>query len=144
MTASYKHALGRILKLQCISKLGVGQLAWGSWELRCPQGVEILHSTVSMLICCWCCSLSHAAGAVHSHTLLVLFTLTRCWCCSLSHAAGAVHVAGASFLFAGELNGHHQELLGSSTTNHHGVAAFDFANVSGFDQLVVGQTLCTW
>ena len=40
----------------------------------------------------------------------------------------------------GDLNGHHQEWLGSTTTNHHGVAAFDFATVSGCDQLVVGST----
>ena len=40
----------------------------------------------------------------------------------------------------GDLNGHHQEWLGSATTNHHGVAAFDFATVSGCDQLVVGPT----
>ena len=39
----------------------------------------------------------------------------------------------ASFLFVGDLNGHHQEWLGSTTTNHHGVAAFDFATVSGCD-----------
>ena len=38
------------------------------------------------------------------------------------------------------LNGHHQEWLGSATTNSHGVAAFDFATVSGCDQLVVGPT----
>ena len=30
----------------------------------------------------------------------------------------------ASFLFVGDLNGHHQEWLGSATTNSHGVAAF--------------------
>ena len=46
----------------------------------------------------------------------------------------------ASFLFVGDLNGHHQEWLGSTTTNRHGVAAFDFATVSGCDQLVVGPT----
>ena len=46
----------------------------------------------------------------------------------------------ASLLFAGDLNGHHQEWLGSTTTNHYGVAAFDFATVSGCDQLVVGPT----
>ena len=46
----------------------------------------------------------------------------------------------ASFLFVGDLNGHHQEWLGSTTTNHHGVAVFDFARVSGCDQLVVGPT----
>ena len=45
-----------------------------------------------------------------------------------------------SFLFVGDLNGHHQEWLGSTTTNRHGVAAFDFATVSGCDQLVVGAT----
>ena len=46
----------------------------------------------------------------------------------------------ASFLYVGDLNGHHQEWLGSETTNSHGVAAFDFATVSGGDQLVVGLT----
>ena len=40
----------------------------------------------------------------------------------------------------GDLNGHHQEWLGSSTTNRHGVAALDFATVSGCDQLVIGPT----
>ena len=44
----------------------------------------------------------------------------------------------ASFLFVDDLNGHHQEWLGSTTANRHGVAAFDFATVSGCDQLVVG------
>ena len=46
----------------------------------------------------------------------------------------------ASFLFVGDLNGHHQEWLGSTTTNSHGVAAFNFATVSGCDQLVVGPS----
>ena len=46
----------------------------------------------------------------------------------------------ASFLFIGDLNGHHQEWLDSATTNRHGVAAFDFPTVSGSDQLVVGPT----
>ena len=46
----------------------------------------------------------------------------------------------ASFLFVGDLNGHHQQWLGSTTTNSHGVAAFDFVTVSGFDQLVFGPT----
>ena len=46
----------------------------------------------------------------------------------------------ASFLFVGDLNGHRQEWLGSTTTNHHGVAAFDFTTVSGCDQMVVGPT----
>ena len=40
----------------------------------------------------------------------------------------------------GDLNGHHQEWLGSTTTNPYGVTAFDFATVSGCYQLVVGQT----
>ena len=48
-----------------------------------------------------------------------------------------VHI---SFLFVGYLNGHHQEWLGSTTTNCHGVAAFDFATVSVCDQLVIGPT----
>ena len=39
----------------------------------------------------------------------------------------------ASFLFVGDLNDHHQEWLGSKTTNRHGVATskvFDFVTVS--------------
>ena len=55
-------------------------------------------------------------------------------------AAVLAEDARASFLFVGDLNGHHQEWLGSPTTNRHGVAAFDFATVSGCDQLVVGTT----
>ena len=39
----------------------------------------------------------------------------------------------ASFLFLCDLNGRHQEWLRSTTTNHHGVAAFDFATESGCD-----------
>ena len=46
----------------------------------------------------------------------------------------------ALFLFVGDLNGHHQEWLGSTTTNPHGVASLDFATVSGCDQLVTGPT----
>ena len=45
-----------------------------------------------------------------------------------------------SILFVGALNSHHQEWLGSTTTNRHGDAAFDFGTVSGCDQLVVGLT----
>ena len=33
--------------------------------------------------------------------------------------------ARAAFLFVGDLNDHHQEWLGSPTTNRHGVAALD-------------------
>ena len=46
----------------------------------------------------------------------------------------------ASVFFVGDLNGHHQEMLGSTTTNHHGVAALYFATVSVCDQLVIDPT----
>ena len=46
----------------------------------------------------------------------------------------------ASILFEADFYGHHQEWLGSTTTNRHRVA-FDFATVSGCDQLVVGQPM---
>ena len=36
------------------------------------------------------------------------------------------------------LKGHHQEWLGSTTTNRNRLAAFDFASVSGCDLLGVG------
>ena len=38
------------------------------------------------------------------------------------------------------MKGNQQELLGSTTTNRHGVAALDFATVSGCHQLVIGPT----
>ena len=61
-------------------------------------------------------------------------------CLPASMAAVKAEDVRASFLFVGDLNGHHQEWLGSTTTNSHGVAAFDFATVSGCYQLVVGPT----
>ena len=61
-------------------------------------------------------------------------------CLLASMAAVPAEDVRASFLFVGDLNGHHQECLGSTTTNRHGVAAFDFATVSGCDQLVVSRT----
>ena len=49
-----------------------------------------------------------------------------------------MHVARS--FFVGDFNGHHQELLGSTTTNRLGVAALNFATVSGCNQLVIGPT----
>ena len=61
-------------------------------------------------------------------------------CLLSSMAAMLTEDIRASFLFVGDLNGHHQEWLNSTTTNRYGVAGFDFATVSGCDQLVVGPT----
>ena len=61
-------------------------------------------------------------------------------CLLASMAAVQAEDVRASCLFVGDLNGHHQEWLGSTTTNRHGVTAFDFATVSFCDQLVVGPT----
>ena len=57
-----------------------------------------------------------------------------------SMAAVQAEDVHASFLFVGDLNCHHQEWLGSTTTNRHGVAVFDVATVSGCDQLAVGPS----
>ena len=56
-------------------------------------------------------------------------------CLLASMAAVQTEDIRASFLFVGDLNGHYQEWLGSTTTNSHGVAAFDFATAP-----VVGPT----
>ena len=50
-------------------------------------------------------------------------------CLLTAMAAVQAADARASFLFVGDLNGHHQEWLGSTTTNRHGVAALDFATL---------------
>ena len=65
-------------------------------------------------------------------------------CLLTSMAAVQAEDVRASFLFVGDLNGHHHNWLGSKTTNRHGVSAFDFATGSGCDQLVVGTDPCTW
>ena len=61
-------------------------------------------------------------------------------CLLTAMAAVQAADARASFRFVGDLNGHHQEWLGSTTTNRQGVAALDFATVSGCDQLVIGPS----
>ena len=66
----------------------------------------------------------------------------RIYDCLLTTMAAVQAVdARASFLFVGDLNGHHQEWLGSITTNCHGVAALNFATVSGCDPLVMAQLI---
>ena len=47
----------------------------------------------------------------------------------------------ASFLFLDDLNGHRHEWLGSTTTNSHEVAAFDFPTISSCDQLESAQPM---
>ena len=46
-------------------------------------------------------------------------------CLLTAMAAMQAADACASFLFVGDLTGHHQDWLGSITTNHYGVAALD-------------------
>ena len=56
----------------------------------------------------------------------------RIFYCSLaSLVAVQTEDIRASFLFVADLNGHHQEWLGSTTRIRDGVAAIDFATVSG-------------
>ena len=61
-------------------------------------------------------------------------------CLLASIAALQTEYIRATLMFVVDLNGHHQEWLGSTTMNRHGVAAFDFATVSRCDQLVITPT----
>ena len=61
-------------------------------------------------------------------------------CLLTSMAAVQAEDERASFRIVGDLNCHHQEWFGSTTTNRHGAAAFDVATVTSYDQLVVGPT----
>ena len=54
-------------------------------------------------------------------------------CLLTSMAAVQAEDVCASFLFVGNLNCHQQKWLGSTTTNRHGVAAYEFPTVSGCD-----------
>ena len=64
-------------------------------------------------------------------------------CLLTSMAAMQAEDVRASFLFLGNLNGHHQEWLGSATTNSHGVAAFDFDCVR-LGSVGCRPDPCTW
>ena len=96
---------------------------------------------------CGCCEMLVilVCGVLHN---LSLYSLCRnpdlddriFECLLASMAAVQAEDVRASFLFVGDLNGHHQEWLGSTTTNRHVVAALAFATVSGCDPLVVGPT----
>ena len=48
-------------------------------------------------------------------------------CLLISMAAVQAEAVRASFLFVGDLNGHHQEWSGSTTTNRHDFADIDLA-----------------
>ena len=61
-------------------------------------------------------------------------------CLLTAMAAMQAADARSTFLFVGDMYGHHQEWLSSTTTNRHGVAANNFATVPGCDQLVIGPT----
>ena len=61
-------------------------------------------------------------------------------CLLESMAAVEAEDLRACFLFVGDSNCQDQEWLGFTTTNRHGVADFDFATVSGCDQLVFSIT----
>ena len=83
---------------------------------------------------CGCCAMLvfRVRGARQNFYMFSLYSNTdlddRIYDCLLT-AMPAVQAADAhaSFLFVGDLNGHHQEWLGPTTTNRHGVAALDFA-----------------
>ena len=63
------------------------------------------------------------------------------YCLLTSMAAVQAEDVRLSFLFVGDLNGNHQLWLGSTTTIRHGVAAFDFATVSGCAPVCLGATV---
>ena len=61
-------------------------------------------------------------------------------CLLTSMAAVKAEDLSALIMFVSDLNDHHQEWFGSTTTNRHGVTALNFATVSGCNQLVIGST----
>ena len=96
---------------------------------------------------CCCCEITifRVCGASQNFYLFSLYRSPnlngRIYDCLLeSTAVVQSEDVRASFLFVDDLNGHHQQWLGSMTTNSHGVTPFDFLTVSGCDQLVVGLT----
>ena len=96
---------------------------------------------------CGCCEMLvfRVCGARQNFYMFSLYRNPylddRIYDCLLT-AMAAVQAADvrALFLFVGDLNGRHQEWLGSTTTNRHGVAALDFTTVSGCNQPVIGPT----
>ena len=103
------------------------------------------------LVILYCCAGMECRGPARSSARqnFYMFSLyrnpdldDRIYDCLLTAMAAVARQADArtSFLFVGDLNGHHQKWLDSTATNRHGVAAIHFATVSGCDQLVIGPT----
>ena len=65
-------------------------------------------------------------------------------CLQASMATVLAEDVRASFQFVGDLNGRHQEWLGSMTTNRHGVAAFDFSTSLWLQSVGCRPNPCTW
>ena len=65
-------------------------------------------------------------------------------CFVTSMAAVQAEDVHASLVFVGDLNAHHQDWLGSTMTNSHSVAVFDFATVSGLWSVGCWPDPCTW
>ena len=63
-------------------------------------------------------------------------------CLQASMSAVLTEDIRASLLVVGDLNGHHQVWLGSTTTIRHGVGAFDFATVSVAISWLSVQPMC--
>ena len=101
---------------------------------------------------CGCCQMRFLWFVVRDRTYVFSLRCNpdlddRIFDCLLLTSMAAVQAEDvrASFLFVGDFNSHHQEWLGSTTINRHGVfAAFDFATVSGCFQLGYRANPCTW
>ena len=94
---------------------------------------------------CGCCEMLvfRACGGRQNFLLFSLYYTPDLddWiyeCLLTSMAAVQAEDMRASFLVMDDLNGHYQEWLGSTTMNHHGVAALDFTTESSCDQLLTG------
>ena len=98
-----------------------------------PKCLVMPRNSVVVAKCCFLRLLCE------TEPLSVQYLPDRIFDCLLASIGSAEDVRD-SFLLVGDLNSHHQQRLGSTTTNRHGVAALDFATDSGCDQLVVGPT----
>ena len=133
---------------QHVLSVRLPELLWGS-QRRLTRPATLVTWPWLHLCMIYCCVPSQTFVTCHSCwliNLVVLFLMPRQdagYITVYTNINGCRTGWGCSCLFLvwGWLNDHHRKWLSSTTTNRHGVAAFDYTTISVGDQLVVGPTM---
>ena len=119
--------------LLCRGKMPRAQMPWARGMAAYVRDGYGTFRKPSFKYGCWEMLSFRVCGVRQNHYVYSLYRNPglddRIFDCLLASMA-AVQAENVRASFVGDLNGHHREWLGSTSTNRHGVAAFYFATVS--------------